>query len=502
MNAPSVVTQNPFDLVSCTQRCIERVIEEKGLKILLLDDEVKSMISMSFSFTAMLKKDLYLVDQVHNAERKKQGHLKALVYIRPTEANITALCAELRSPLYAEYIVFFSNVVTEEHLSRLADADNHEVVKQVHEVFADYFPLHPFAFSVDIEKPLIRSLVGDDLSRVTDSILSVLLSVRRGPSVRYQGNSPGCKMLASGLVAKMGEDSSLFSFRRSDDCSLLIVDRMDDLVTPLLTQWTYEAMIHEEYGLYKHKSVVEKEEMNLIPLFDSFLQANLHSNWGDLCTNVKAVVDSYRDKTDYKSDGGAENLENLKAFMDKMPELRKESIVMGKHTTIAAGLSKKVKERSLLDVSLLEQDMVCSNQSKDHTERLLEIIENDAVWTVDVVRLVLLYILRWERNAADIQRVTDALNAKRTLNSKQDTALAKVLAYGGAGARASDLFDDSKLTSIIKRAVKGMQDVENVYTQHEPVLKKTITAVLNGKLSQELWPYASSLSSPVCVYFY
>ena len=30
---------------------------------------------------------------------------------------------------------------------------------------------------------------------------------------------------------------------------LLIVDRRNDPVTPLLTQWTYQAMVHELFGI-------------------------------------------------------------------------------------------------------------------------------------------------------------------------------------------------------------------------------------------------------------
>eukprot|EP01061_Rhynchopus_euleeides_P003596 TRINITY_DN12870_c0_g1_i4.p1 TRINITY_DN12870_c0_g1~~TRINITY_DN12870_c0_g1_i4.p1 ORF type:complete len:538 (+),score=237.67 TRINITY_DN12870_c0_g1_i4:107-1720(+) len=489
-----------FDLVGCCQRCMERVIEERGLKILLLDEETQEMVSMCYSFTDMLKKDLYLVDQVGNPDRKRQGHLKALLYVRPTEENISLICSELRQPKYAEYLLFFANIVTEETLARLAEADDHEVVKQVHEVFADYYPLHPYAFSVDLDKPLLQSaaLTGDTLGRTTDAILSVLLSIRRRPSVRFQGASSACKLLAGALSKKMQSDAGLFEFRRSDECLLLLIDRCDDLVTPLLTQWTYEAMMHEEFGITKHKTKVGSEEINMIPLFDSFFTDNLHSNWGDLCAAVKDIVCSYKQKSDYKGDGSAENLETLKAFMDKMPELRKESIMMGKHTNIAAALSKAIKERNLLEVSELEQEMSCGAQQRDHLERLLEMIDNDMIYTADVLRLVLLYMIRWERNPnAQIDRVRDALNAKRTLNTKQEGALAQCLGYGGEVQRASDLFDEKKFTSIIKKAVKGMQDVENVYTQHEPILKKTIQAAVSGKLSPDAFPYsANAMLSP------
>ena len=43
---------------------------------------------------------------------------------------------------------------------------------------------------------------------------------------------------------------SLFDFRRTDAAPvLLILDRRNDPVTPLLSQWTYQAMVHEVIGI-------------------------------------------------------------------------------------------------------------------------------------------------------------------------------------------------------------------------------------------------------------
>lgn len=41
-------------------------------------------------------------------------------------------------------------------------------------------------------------------------------------------------------------EESLFNFKQDDITPvLLIVDRRDDPITPLLNQWTYQAMVHE-----------------------------------------------------------------------------------------------------------------------------------------------------------------------------------------------------------------------------------------------------------------
>lgn len=50
------------------------------------------------------------------------------------------------------------------------------------------------------------------------------------------------------------QESGLFDFRRTENSPLLLViDRRDDPVTPLLNQWTYQAMVHELIGIEDNK---------------------------------------------------------------------------------------------------------------------------------------------------------------------------------------------------------------------------------------------------------
>ena len=49
-------------------------------------------------------------------------------------------------------------------------------------------------------------------------------------------------------------ESALFQWGgNARDAVLLVLDRCDDPVTPLLTQWTYQAMVHELLGLKCHR---------------------------------------------------------------------------------------------------------------------------------------------------------------------------------------------------------------------------------------------------------
>eukprot|EP01059_Diplonema_ambulator_P014780 TRINITY_DN25771_c0_g1_i1.p1 TRINITY_DN25771_c0_g1~~TRINITY_DN25771_c0_g1_i1.p1 ORF type:complete len:576 (+),score=194.67 TRINITY_DN25771_c0_g1_i1:37-1728(+) len=493
-----------FNLLKCLQNGMVKITEEMGPKILLLDEATQDALSMACSFSDMLQKDLYLIDMLRSPKRQKQGHLKAVVFIRPTLDNVNDLKRELRTPLYAEYFIYFTNIVSEDMLQDIARADEYEIVKQVHELFCDYFPLSPHAYTLDIEKPLLRGSrdVSDAQKRCVEGLQSVLLSLRRKPMIRYQRNSEGCRVLAEALGNRMQEESSLFEFRRTDESLVMIIDRTSDMLTPLLTQWTYEAMVHEEFGITKQKTKVpvetgKVEEINLAPAFDSFWSDNLHTNWGDLCINVKNIVESYKEKSSAENrDSKTANLEDLKKFMDKIPELRKESITMGKHTSIAAELGRVIRRRKLLEVSSLEQDLCCSNTHKEHVDRMYALLDDDTISGKDLLRLVMLYAVRWERTKDNqVDRFKSRL-LSRGVPEVEVNAVTNVVRYGGAHVNGDLIDNDRKLTSILRAAVKGMQDVENIYTQHDPHLKKIVQNALKGKLSAESFPYVSAYGQP------
>lgn len=80
--------------------------------------------------------------------------------------------------------------------------------------------------------------------------MALLLALKKKPMIRYQKNSLMAKKLATEVRYHMTQEDQLFDFRKVDTPPiLLIVDRRDDPVTPLLTQWTYQAMVHELLGI-------------------------------------------------------------------------------------------------------------------------------------------------------------------------------------------------------------------------------------------------------------
>lgn len=58
---------------------------------------------MVFSQTEILQKEVFLVDKLAKHNRDKMPHMKAVVFVRPTQGNVQNLVDELRDPKYGEY---------------------------------------------------------------------------------------------------------------------------------------------------------------------------------------------------------------------------------------------------------------------------------------------------------------------------------------------------------------------------------------------------------------
>lgn len=163
------------------------------------------------------------------------------------------------------------------------------------EFYADFVAVEPYHFTLNIPSNHLYMLpaVVDPSSlqhfcdRVVDGIAAVFLALKRRPVIRYQRTSDIAKRIAQetavsrmarlkdikfSLMCWVGgtqsilwhlasewklnfsawiwqklmyqQESGLFDFRRTEISPLLLIlDRRDDPVTPLLNQWTYQVYV-------------------------------------------------------------------------------------------------------------------------------------------------------------------------------------------------------------------------------------------------------------------
>jgi vacuolar protein sorting-associated protein 45 len=162
----------------------------------------------------------------------------------------------------------------------------------------------------------------------------------------------------------------LFNFPRSEDqLILLLLDRRGDPVTPLLNQWTYQAMVHELIGLYQNQVDLSKlpnrtpglKEIILSSEQDKFFKENMFLDFSVLGPNFQAYLDQYITRS--KTLREPKSLSDLsRNFIQEFPEVDELSGNVGKHMDLLHHLEDVIKRGCLMDVSATEQELICSDE--------------------------------------------------------------------------------------------------------------------------------------------
>ena len=477
-----------FTLVS---EYVDRMLPEDGtMKVLLVDKETLDILAVAYSQSQLLKKGVFLVDDVeHNMQRKSMMTMRCVAFIRPTAHLVRALCDEIRACKYQNYTVVFANAVSTDLLDQIARADVKDRVTRVEEFFCDFSVVNSDSMLISIRPNALSPGVvsSASFSRISEGLAATFVALRRKPHIRFQKNSFFAKRVAHELLALTKVDPELFDYK-SRDTVMIIVDRCEDPVTPLLTPWTYQAMLHELVGLNNNRlqlpdATSEEEGFVFSQKDDAFFAANQFSNWGDLCSSVKTYVDNC--KSALNIDRSTATMEEIKQFMQKLPQTKHLTGSVTKHATVVSHLANVIKSRALLDLSLLEQDIVSSSSQSDHWNRLCEFAKKPTTTPADVLRLCLLFNLRYEKSGVQSR-------CEELLTFAHRSMLRKMREY--YGERPTDNLFAS--TGVMSSIVKTFVDVGNIYTQHEPVLKKMLNGLAQGRLDAEQFPYAQQPPPP------
>ncbi|EMF12121.1 vacuolar protein sorting-associated protein VpsB [Sphaerulina musiva SO2202] len=478
------------------------------MKILLLDKDTVPIVSSATSQSALLNHSVYLTQRLDDQNREKMRHLRCLCFLRPSPDSIQFLIDECREPKYGEYHIYFSNVIKKSSLERLAEADDHEVVKSIVEYFADFLVVNPDLCSLPLSTRLWSSSPDlwnqDSLTRTVEGVIAMLLSLKKKPLIRFEKNSLLCKKLATEVRYAMTQEEQLFDFRKPDTPPiLLLVDRRDDPVTPLLTQWTYQAMVHELLGIENGRVNLsdvpevrpEFKEIVLSQDQDPFFAKNMYLNFGDLGQNAKDYVEQFASKQ--ASGQKLDSIEDMKRFVEEYPEFRRLSGNVTKHVTLVGELSRRVGTDSLLDVSELEQSLACNDNHSQDVKRLQQIIQDPRIPPNNKVRLVAIYALRYSGHSNNnTPALMDLLAVAGNISRHRINLIPKLLTYSTSlqsmpnTGGIPDLFQSSNLFSEARsRFQRGLKGVENVYTQHSPRLENTLQDLTKGRLNMNTYPF-------------
>ncbi|KAL4249081.1 STXBP/unc-18/SEC1 family protein [Abortiporus biennis] len=494
-----------MDVVKAVETYITKLVSSPAsMKVLLLDTHTTPIVSLASTQSTLLSHQVYLTDRIDNKKRDRMAHMKCVCFLQPSEESLEALEAELREPKYGEYYLYFSNILSKTAIERLAGVDEYEVVKEVQEYFADYAPILPCLFSLNhfpsSSKPLFGSSPNlwdpNALDRAVQGLTAVLLSLKKKPVIRYEKSSPMAKKLGVEIQHRIQAESSLFDFRGTQvPPLLLILDRRNDPVTPLLSQWTYQAMVHELLGIHNGRvdlSLVpdirpELKEVTLTTSTDPFFQAHYMATFGDLGTSLKSYVQSYQSRSLANAPSSINSITDMKRFVEEYPEFRRLGGNVSKHVALVGELSRLVERDKLLEIGEVEQGLATGSGADFRDVQSL--ITNPAIPSWNKLRLVVLYALRYQKTHANNVAALITLMLENGVSREDAKLVYVILNVAGSDQRQEDLFSAESLLAKGRSALKGLKGVENVYMQHTPHLSQTLENLFRGRLKDTNFPF-------------
>ncbi|KAH9997946.1 Sec1-like protein [Russula vinacea] len=465
-----------MDVVKAVETYITKMVAvPPAMKVLLLDSHTTPIV--------------YLTDRIDNNKRERMAHMKCVCFLQNGEDSLGALEAELKEPKYGEYYLYFSNILTKTAIERLADADEYEAVREVQEYFADYAPLLPSLFSLNYTPSASTPLYGTSpstwdpkaLDRHVQGLVAVMLSLKKKPVIRYEKMSSMARKLAVELQNRIQAESQLFDFRLTQvPPLLLILDRRNDPVTPMLSQWTYQAMVHELLGIRNGRVDMsrvpdirpELSEITLTTSTDPFFQAHHLATFGDLGTALKSYVQSYQARSLAQQPSSINSITDMKRFVEEYPEFRK----LGE-------LSRLVDQDKLLELGEVEQGL--ATRVGADLRSVQAFITNNAVSPQNKLRLLILYALRYQKTQASNIASLITLALQNGVRPEDARLVYAILNIAGADHRQDDLYSTESLLALGRSALKGLKGVENVYMQHTPHLPQDVIIFIIGGATYE-----------------
>jgi len=479
---------------------IESMISNvKDMKAIIFDSETQVIFSLEFSKSLALKQEIFLFESIDKIQTEQKLNLNGIFFIRPTTSNLEHLKRILQSTNFKEINLFFTNQLTDDYLQKLAQYDINMQVKNVQEIYLDYYIINSNVFHLNLEscisnldmKPIERWEPYDSqmFDRVYQGLISACLSNRMKPIIKSVKGSTLCQKLGKKLATFFDDN---YEFIRKE-CGqnfngiLLLYDRKEDPISPLINQWTYQAQLHEILGIKNNVIELKKGDVNDKPekyvisdveSIDKFYSKYKFADYGTVANAVQQEADKLKNENDMLNKESS--IEELRKIIDQLPEKKKESMAITKHYKLFYSISEYVTKHKLMDLSKIEQDISVNDNKKEQFNQIVQIISDPKVQHLDKCKLYLLYMLRYENDSSVNNLKNIMIENKLGDWVSYGDALLK---YAGKQKRSLDCFQDKDILSKGKKFLMNAlgQGNENAFMQHISYLNGIVERLLKGR---------------------
>ena len=247
----------------------------------------------------------------------------------------------------------------------------------------DEFPLYFYPFDCDLlsmedELAFKESTVNGDRTSIYNAACGLMeLQILYGVIPTILGQGKNAKTLCDILLRKRKELEHRCSKQVSQIDTLIIVDRSIDLVSPLITQLTYEGLIDEIYGIRNNNVKLPSAKFNQqqkdskenapINISTDQKQFTLNSSEELFCKlrdkNFNAIPIFLTSKSkslrvEYEERHALKSVTDYKSFVDKLPYLQNTRKSLANHLLIAELITEVTSSAAFREKLGVEQSFI------------------------------------------------------------------------------------------------------------------------------------------------
>lgn len=476
---------------------------EGSYKVLIVDRAALRILSSTMDHNSIIDQGFNLIEMLEY-KREPLRTSSAVYLLTPSVETIDQLCQE-SSRHYKSYRVFFTSHVPDYLMNVFKEKCRFlPKLKAFTELNARFLALESRLFSLDrlgASIPQLHSVdfgadkMRTELSEMAEHLAEVctLVAPSTDWTIRHDGMSFTARTLGSLVNEELRDklrtermkqreqsghtgDEELANFGadgKQKQATLLVIDRVSDLVTPLIHDYHYQTMAHDLLTLNYHKpggvhmevpdnesKTPDKTKFEKLdgededPVWTSIRSMFIQ----DALQHVQQAFQIFLENdAAYKirNKGGQEvGMKEMSAAVRSLPVSRKKADKYALHILVARMCLERVSNTNLTELTLLEQDLIVG-RAPDGTKlkvdeviaMLVTTLEDEKFDLVDRLRLFFLCLIVIE-GMTGLANEASYLATSRTFISKMKRALME---------RFSQHWVDAHLSDEQRASLKGLQ---------------------------------------------
>ncbi|KAF7689848.1 Vacuolar protein sorting-associated protein 45 [Cucumispora dikerogammari] len=302
---------------------IDHILNNPGLKILLLDSRTTSIAALIPQST-FLENKFFLFDNITNHKRNEfEIHCVLILSLD----YLKHLIQEITSPKYLTYTIYFVNKIDEKLLKDIAEKD----------VFGKIINIFELNYNLIKEDTNLFITKEKDLYKKAECLQSLLETLEISPGIILP---PAYKETELSLIANSIKQTGF-----TKKGTLLLLNRDIDMISPLLYPWRYQELI-KQYFNFNNQLIVNG---NKSATLDDFFKLNKFEDIFQVSQNLKTElkkVQTGKNVFDKKS---------LEFHFNLVNTIIKQSFNNSKLSEIEIKVIKKKENKELNEIKNIQQ---------------------------------------------------------------------------------------------------------------------------------------------------